>query len=86
MQPWEACRNGERRTVAPAHVSPFRIAVACLALVAGGCSSINTPLPDLKPGVSTSMSQKDQQKAVDELNSKRATHEQDAEKEIQDSR
>jgi hypothetical protein len=32
------------------------------------------------------MSKEDQKKAVDELNQKRATHEQDAEKQIEDSR
>ncbi|HEY8247404.1 MAG TPA: hypothetical protein VIG38_09005 [Hyphomicrobium sp.] len=60
--------------------------VFCLALAAAGCSSNSTPLPDLKPSVSTSMSQKEQQKAVDELNQKRQTHEQDAERQIEEQR
>ena len=63
-----------------------KAALVYLALAAGGCSSISTPLPDLKPSVSTSMSQTDQQKAVDELNLKRQTHEQDAERQIEEQR
>jgi hypothetical protein len=86
MQPWKACRDGERHTMALTPISCLRSAVVCLALAAGGCSSVSTPLPDLKPSVSTSMSQKDQQKAVDELNKKRDTHEQEAERQIEDSR
>ena len=72
--------------MALARILRCRAGLVCLALAAGGCSSINTPLPDLKPSVSTSMSQQDRQKAVDELNSKRDTHEQDAERQIEDSR
>jgi hypothetical protein len=86
MQPWKACRGGERHTMALTPKSCLRIAVVCLALAAGGCSSISTPLPDITPTASTSMSAKDQQKAVDELNKKRDTHEEDAEREIENSR
>jgi hypothetical protein len=58
-----------------------------VAAFAGGCSSsIQTPLPELKPISSTSLSQEDRKKAVDELNRKRATQEQDAEHQIQQSR
>lgn len=89
MQPWKDCRAKERHTMALARV-PWRGAgLACLAAAAmavGGCSSIATPLPELGPTGSISMSKEDQKKAVDELNQKRATHEQDAEKEIEGSR
>jgi hypothetical protein len=89
MQPWKDCRAMGGHTMALAR-TPWRGAgLACLAvavLALGGCSSIATPLPDLGPTGSTSMSKEDQKKAVDELNQKRATHEQDAEKQIEDSR
>ncbi len=49
-------------------------------------SSIKTPLPDLTPTVTSSISQPDRQKAVEELNKKGATHEQDAEKQIEELR
>jgi hypothetical protein len=51
-----------------------------------GCSSVATPLPDLKPSHSTSMSQQQQKEAVDALNRKRDTHEQDAERQIEDAK
>ncbi len=63
-----------------------KVAVACLALASGACSSIKTPLPDLTPTVTSSISQPDRQKAMEELNKKGATHEQDAEKQIEESR
>jgi hypothetical protein len=64
------------------------IPAAVLALVLlGGCStSIQTPLPDLGPTASTSLSQEERKKAVDELNEVRATHEQDAERQIEQAR
>jgi hypothetical protein len=89
MQPWKDCRAKARLKMALAHLPRRRAGFACLALAVlaiGGCSSISTPLPDLGPTGSTSMSKEDQKKAVDELNQKRATHEQDAEKQIEDSR
>jgi hypothetical protein len=89
MQPWKDCRAKARLTMALARLPRRGAGFACLALAVlafGGCSSISTPLPDLGPTGSTSMSKEDQKKAVDELNQKRATHEQDAEKQIEDSR
>ena len=80
--PWEALR-ARRRPMALRRISLGKVAVACLALAGGACSSIATPLPDLGPTGSTSMSKEDQKKAVDDLNQKRATHEQDAEKQIE---
>jgi sugar (pentulose or hexulose) kinase len=70
----------------PAAALASGLAIALAAAFAGGCStSIQTPLPDLKPA-STSLSQAEREKAVDELNKKRATHEQDAEQQIEQSR
>jgi hypothetical protein len=43
-------------------------------------------LPDTTPTVTSSISQPDRQKAMEELNKKGATHEQDAEKQIEQSR
>jgi hypothetical protein len=64
-----------------------KVAVACLALASGACSSsIKTPLPDLAPTVTSSISQPDRQKAMEELNKKGETHEQDAEKQIEEAR
>jgi len=57
-----------------------------VAAFLAGCSSIQTPLPELKPVASTALSQEDRKKAVDELNRKRATQEQDAEHQIEQSR
>ena len=86
MRPGKACSNGlrVRRTALPTAIA-LGLALGSVALT-GGCSSIATPLPEIKPSVSTAMSQKDKQKAVEELNKKRETHEQDAEKEIEQSR
>jgi hypothetical protein len=89
MQPWKDCRAMGHPTM-PLACTPWRGAgLACLAaalLAVGGCSSIATPLPDLGPTGSISMSKEDQKKAVDELNQKRATHEQDAEKQIESAK
>ncbi len=86
MRPRKACSNGlaGRGAALPTAVA-LGVALAWVALT-GGCSSIATPLPEIKPSVSTAMSQKDKQKAVEELNKVRETHEQDAEKEIVQSR
>jgi hypothetical protein len=64
-------------------------AVCVLApTVLGGCSTtIQTPLPDIKPvSATSSLSQEERKKAVDELNKVRATHEQAAEQQIEESR
>jgi hypothetical protein len=85
--PWEVCRGRRRRQMALRRIPHGKVAVACLALASGACSSsIKTPLPDLAPTVTSSISQPDRQKAVVELNKKGATHEQDAEKQIEESR
>jgi hypothetical protein len=57
------------------------------AALAGGCaSSIQTPLPEAKPMASTAMTSEERKKAVEELDRKRATHEHDAEQQIEQSR
>lgn len=61
-------------------------AVLALALLGGCSTSIQTPLPDLGPTASTSLSQEEKKKAVDELNEVRATHEQNAKQEIEQAR
>jgi hypothetical protein len=59
----------------------------CLILAVQGCSStITTPLPNTAPAITSSISPQDRQKEMDELKSKAATHEQDAEREIENSR
>jgi len=54
-----------------------------LALCAAGCSSVTTPLPDLRPRASTAMSQQEHQQAIKELSHKRDTHEEEAERQIE---
>ena len=59
----------------------------CLILAVPGCSStITTPLPNTAPTVTSSISPQDRQKEMDELQSKAASHEADAEREIENSR
>jgi hypothetical protein len=61
-------------------------AALCLAALAAGCSSIETPLPDLKPAASTSLTQAEKTKAMADLARKGQTHEQDAEQQIEQAR
>jgi hypothetical protein len=58
-----------------------------LVLAVQGCSStITTPLPDtVHPPVTSSISNQDRQREMDALKSKAATHEQDAERQIENS-
>lgn len=57
------------------------------AVLSGGCgTSISTPLPDLKPVASTSLTPAEKKAAVEELNKKKMTHEQDAVRQIEQSR
>jgi hypothetical protein len=61
--------------------------VLAAAAVAGGCgTTIQTPLPEAKPMASTAMTSEERKKAVEELDRKRATHEHDAEQQIEQSR
>ncbi len=63
------------------------LAAVAFATIAGGCSSIQTPLPDMiRPPANASLSDKERKEAVDELTKKRETHEQDAEQQIEQSR
>ena len=71
--------------------SPLKIGAVALAMalvaIAGGCSAISTPLPDIiRPPANASLSDKERKEAVDELARKRETHEQDAEQQIERSR
>ena len=84
--PWKVCRGRRRHQMALRRMPHGKVAVACLALASGGCSSVKTPLPDLTPTVTSSISQPERQKAMEELNKKGATHEQDAEKQIEQAR
>jgi hypothetical protein len=86
MQPREVWRAGRPQRLPPGRRGASAGAAFCLAFAMTGCSSISTPLPDLKPAASTSMSQQEHQEAVDELNRKRDTHEEDAERQIEESR
>lgn len=62
-------------------------AVLAAAALAGGCgTTVRTPLPDVGPVAPTSLTQAETTQAVEELNRKRATHEQDAEQAIEQSR
>lgn len=62
-------------------------AVVVLGLaVTGGCSSINTPLPDLGPVATGSLSKQQEKAAVDDLTHQGSTHAQDAERQIEQSR
>jgi hypothetical protein len=61
--------------------------VLAAAVLPGGCASgIQTPLPETKPMASTAMTTEERKKAVEELDHKRATHEKDAEQQIEQSR
>jgi hypothetical protein len=79
---------GGNTGAAPAGFSTVLAIVLALGLVAaaGGCSSISTPLPDIGATGSTTMSAKDSEEAAKELARKGDTHQQDAEKEIEQSR
>jgi hypothetical protein len=80
-------RIGSGYAVALARALLTAVGVA-VAAFAGGCSNtIQTPLPDIiRPPANASLSDKERKEAVDELTKKRATHEQDAEQQIEQSR
>jgi len=85
-------RGQSRRMPRPTGTArPFRPLMAAawltVAVLGAGCaSSVQTPLPDLRPSGSTAMSNQQQKQAVDELNRLRTTHEQDAARTIEESR
>jgi len=66
----------------------LRFAGIAAGLMLGGCAStVSTPLPDLpSPRASTSLTQQQQHQAVDELTRAGATHERQAEEQIENSR
>jgi hypothetical protein len=61
-------------------------ALAAAALTGACGTTIQTPLPEAKPMASTAMTSEERKKAVEELDRKRATHEQDAQQQIEQSR
>jgi len=92
-QPWEARTAGTGPLQCAGYT--FGPGVACrgalaaflgLALCLAGCSSITTPLPDLRPRTSTAMSQQEHQRAMEELSHKRDTHEEEAERQIESAK
>lgn len=92
-QPWEARTAGTGPLQRAGHASGAGVARARalavflgLALLAAGCSSITTPLPDLRPRTPTAMSQQDHQRAMEELSHKRDTHEEEAERQIESAK
>ena len=92
-QPWEARTAGTNLLRCAVNTFGARMARADalavlfgLALCTAGCSSITTPLPDLRPRSSTAMSQQEHQRAVEELSHKRDTHEEQAERQIESAK
>jgi hypothetical protein len=72
------------------HLRPACVLAAsglAAAVLAGGCgTAIETPLPDVRAAGSTSLSQTEKAKAIDDLNHARTTHEREAEQQIEQSR
>jgi len=63
------------------------LAVSAAVFASGGCgTSTQTPLPSLGPVGSSSLTQQQQKMAIQELQNKKATHEQDAIRYIEQSR
>jgi hypothetical protein len=61
--------------------------VSAAIITSGGCgTTVETPLPRLGPIGSSSLSQDQQKMAIQELNNKKATYEQDAIRHIEQSR
>ena len=86
IRPREGPRGGSVEPPRAARRVALGAGMLCLILAVQGCSStITTPLPDTHPTVTSSISQPDRKKEVDELQSKAATHEADAERQIENS-
>ena len=63
------------------------LAVSAVVVTSSGCgTTTETPLPSLVPLGSSSLTQEQQKFAIQELNRKKATHEQDAIRYIEQSR
>jgi len=84
MQPWMS-RNKRSCARASRVKWPLLLSVTLLA-AACGSTSVSTPLPELGPVSTPSMSPQETKQAVQALNKKRTTHEQDAVNEIERSR
>jgi hypothetical protein len=79
-------QRGKGRGCNTLSLLPVGVVCALVLTALGGCSTIRTPLPDIKPTASTSLSKEERKKAVEELNKVRATHEQAAQEQIEQSR
>ena len=87
IRPREGLRGGWFEPPRAARCVALGAGMLCLILAVQGCSStITTPLPNTVPTVTSSISPQDRQKEMDDLKSKAATHEQDAERQIENSR
>ena len=93
--PWKVLDGGKHLTMPLMHWQRVRpgcwaacwAAAAGLTLAAGGCASIDTPLPDLAKRTATPASvAQERKKEMDDLNHARETHEQDAEKQIESAK
>ena len=63
------------------------VAVSAIVVTSGGCgTTTETPLPSLGPVGSSSLTHEQQKMAIQELNNKKATHERDAIRYIEQSR
>jgi len=63
------------------------LAVSAIVVTSGGCGTTpDTSLPSLGPVGSSSLTQAEQKMAIQELNAKKATHERDAIRYIEQSR
>ena len=87
MRPREVVRGGSGGPLGAQRCLALAGAILSLVAALPGCSStITTPLPDTHPTVTSSISQPDRKKEMEELQSKAATHEADAERQIENSR
>ena len=83
MRLWEV--SGQRLSAASRAL--LGLAVSALVIASGGCgTTTKTPLPSLGPVDSSSLTHDQQKMAIQELNNKKATHEQDAIRYIEQSR
>ncbi len=87
IRPREGLRGGSVEPLRAARRVALGGGLLGLILAVQGCSStITTPLPNTAPSVTSSISPQDRQKEMDELKSKAVTHEQDAARQIENSR
>lgn len=84
MQRW---MSGNQRSFTPSLLAKWVVLLPVALLISAcGSTSVTTPLPDLGAVTAPSMTPQETKKAVNELNSLRATHEQDAVRQIEQAR